>query len=149
MDKGVQSWGQLMHSQQHLVPAQRVESVLEVQLHDPVIVIKVASIHRVAWTAASAPPLMPNPSYRGARREVSSSLTLLAAIFATRQRRVQLTAMGRIPPSFLCRAVRLAPKKKGRTVDGFCLPALAAQRKQVQVGGDGGWSELKAYVLEL
>ena len=28
---------------------------------------------------------------------------------------------------------------------GFCLPALAARRQLVQVGGHGAWSEQKAY----
>ena len=44
-DKGVQGWGQLVHGQQHFVPAQRVECALEIQLHNLVVVVEITGIH--------------------------------------------------------------------------------------------------------
>ena len=57
MDKGIQGWSQLTHGQQHLVPAQRVESVFEVQLHNPVVVIKVTGIHSSGVDCCFCAPL--------------------------------------------------------------------------------------------
>ena len=135
MDKGYKALANSHTESNIFVPVERVESVLEVHLHDPVVVIKVTSIHASAWTVASAPPLMPNLSCRGARREVSSSLTLLAAIFATRRQRVQLTGESHI---FLCRAVRLAPMKEGR-MDNGVLPSTTSCTKETSVGGRTWW----------
>ena len=61
MDKGVQGWGQLVHGQQHFVPAQRVECVLKVQLHDPVVVVEVTDIHPSSMDCYFCSPLDSKP----------------------------------------------------------------------------------------
>ena len=45
MDKRVQGWSQFPYGQQHLVRAQGVEGIFEVQLDNPMMVIKVTGIH--------------------------------------------------------------------------------------------------------
>ena len=112
VDKRIQNWSQLTHSQQHLIPVQSWKCSWN-------LTSRSSGSHQGHWHTSKQrevlilhpPPLMPSRSCCSSRREVSSSLTLLAAIFATRWRRVQLTAMGRIPQVFLWRTVRLAPKK--------------------------------------
>ena len=81
-----------------------------------------------AWTAASAPSKTPYPNCRGAKRFVIFPTTILPANLATNRRRVQPTVIGRIPPPFLFRAVREAPKKKERIRRGV-LPSRTREEK--------------------
>ena len=82
------------------------------------------------WTAASAPCGMPWPNWLGPRNSAIASMTLFPAHLATRRRRVQPTAIGRTPPSFFSRAIKEAPKNKGRTLGG-ALPARIRLVKDV------------------
>ena len=91
VDKRVQGWGQLLYGQQHPVPAQGVEG------------IHPSSMDCCFHTSPDA-----KPKLLWCQEGSQLLLTLPVAILASRRRWVQLNVMGRIPPSFLCRAVRLA-----------------------------------------
>ena len=77
---------------------------------------------RTACADASVPRFTPNPSCTGAIFAAIFSWTTFAADLATSLRKVQPTAMGLMPPSFLVRAHSDAPQKTGWMDEGT-LPA--------------------------
>jgi len=61
---------------------------------------------QVAWTAASQPPLTPAPIWRGAKQGASLHTAKELAHLETSLRKVNPTAMGRMPPDLLFNATR-------------------------------------------
>ena len=59
-------------------------------------------------------------------------MTRLPATLAVRRHRVQFTVIGQIPTCFVWRAVRLAPKSKGRT-DDRVAPVAQKKREEGEV----------------
>src|SRR6266536_16368 len=65
----------------------------------------------VACIAASAPPLTPTPSWKGDSSSAMLSKAYLFAHFAAILLHPEPTAIGRTPPSFFARPMRLPPKR--------------------------------------
>ena len=62
------------------------------------------------------PPTAPTPNWGRPTAAATLSLMMARRIFPTKRRKISPTAIGRIPPCFLRRAVRAAPPKNGCTV---------------------------------
>jgi len=65
----------------------------------------------VAWTTASQPPLTAAPIWRGAKQGASLHTAKELAHLKASLRKVNPTAMGRMPPDFLFNATRRWPNR--------------------------------------
>ena len=89
----------------------RFENVLEIQSHKSVMFIKVTNIHCINMDCYFFPSLDAKTKLLWCQKKRQVLPHSAHSNLCNKMAMVQLTTMGQIPPSFLWRAVRLAPKK--------------------------------------